>query len=519
MRPKQRSQSGPEEDEMSSTVGLLIGLAVGCGFAFVLLRALVTPRVKAVETERDGAIAQVAQVVRERDTAVQRAETAEGRVSDLQLESVRTAGEHSKTLELLRAELDTSKREGQEKLKLVTEATETMRAVLKDAAGEAFDGSGKKVVELTEAAVKTAVANNRADFERERKNVEQLVTPMKDNLTKLGDAVDKLDRDRERQHAELSEQMRGVVTGQLQVRDEAAVLSRALTQPKAAGDWGEFHLKRLVESAGMSEFCDFDVQVRADDDGRTLRPDVLIKMPGEKVVVVDSKTPLAPYREACAVADPDQQKRHLQLFARGVKAHVKKLSSKQYAERFPSALDFVVMYLPGDQFYSAALEFERSLIEEAVKHRVLIATPSTFLGLLRTIAYAWQQEKVAETARDIAEHGCTLYERLCVYLRHVDNVSRRMNSLVEAQNKAVGSLEHSVLPEARRFPELGAVAADKVLPETREVTREARLGQAEEFTVASERQLGPADHEAAGDVEATRDSDAAQSAGSNQEAA
>jgi DNA recombination protein RmuC len=233
---------------------------------------------------------------------------------------------------------------------------------------------------------------------------------------------------------------------------------------------------------------------------------------GEKVVIVDSKTPLAPYREACAATDPEQQKRHMKLFARGVKAHVKKLSAKQYADKFLSALDFVVMYLPGDQFYSTAIEHERSLVDEAVKHRVLIATPSTFLGLLRTIAYAWQQEKAAETARDIADHGCTLYERLCVYLRHVDKVSQRMNSLVEAQNQAVGSLERSVLPEARRFPELGAVAADKVLPDTREVTREVRSMQVPEFVEGSARELATGAEEGDGDEENPANSGGARSA-------
>lgn len=506
---------------MSSTAGLLVGLVVGFGLAYPLVRALMMGRVRAIEAERDRAVADADRRKAKLDAAVQRAETAEDQLRELQLEAVRLAGEHSKALELLRVEVETSKREGGEKLKLVTEATETMRSVLKDAAGEAFDGSGKKVVELTQAAVKTAVADNRADFERERKNVEQLVRPMKDNLSKLGDAVNKLDRDRERQHWELTEKMQAVVTGQLQVRDEASVLSRALTQPKAAGDWGEFHLKRLAESAGMSDFCDFDVQASAEDDGRMLRPDVLIHLPGEKVVIVDSKTPLAPYREACAAADPDQEKRHLQLFARGVKAHVKKLSAKQYADKFPSALDFVIMYLPGDQFYGAAIEHERSLVDEAVKHRVLIATPVTFLGLLRTIAYAWQQEKVAETAREIAEHGCTLYERLCVYLGHVDNVSRRMSSVVDAHNKAVGSLEHSVLPEARRFPELGAVAADRVLPETREVTREVRSMRAPEFLDGSPHELAPASEEGheEEEIRAKRDGACGAEGDSEQEAA
>jgi len=464
--------------------GIVFGLGVmlGAGLAGLLAYVLLGPRLSARIRERDEAREKLDVEAAGARDACSGLDAAKQELAQASLAHARAEGDHREELAKLTSDLESVRREGINQLKLLDDAQETMRAVLKDAAGEAFDGSGKKVVDLAKAAMKEAAAGNRADFERERKNVEQLVTPMKDGLTKLGNVVDKLDRDRERQHAELGEQMRTVVSGQVQVRDEAAVLSRALTQPKAAGDWGEFHLRRLVEQAGMSAHCDFREQTRTEDDGETLRPDLIIDLPGERLVVVDAKTPLAPYREACAATDPEQQDRYLRLFARGVKAHVKKLSSKQYAGRFENAMDFVVMYMPGDQFYGAAIQFEPSLLDDAVKNRVLIATPATFIGLLRTIAYTWQQDQVAETARDIARHGATLYERLATYLTHVDKVSRLINNLAEAQNAAVGSLERSVLPEARRFPELGAVGADKHLPDTRQVDRTARTTQAPEVS-------------------------------------
>jgi DNA recombination protein RmuC len=464
-----------------TTISLLIGLAIGGAVTSLATRAWMTLRVNVALGERDDLRDRLELADSELETARGRAEAAEGRENELRLSFATAEGKRREQLAQLSTELEAVRREQQEKLALIAEAQQTMRAVLKDAAGEAFEGSGRKVVELTAAALKTATAENRETFERERKDVEQLVAPVKDGLTKLGAAVDKLDRDRQRQHTEFGEQMKAMVEGQTQVRNEAAVLSRALRQPHARGQWGEFHLKRVAEVAGMSSFCDFDEQAHRDDDGKVLRPDMVVNLPGGKQVVVDSKAPLNPYLEACEATDPGTRDRHMQLYARGLRAHIKKLSAKNYAAQFESAPDFVVMYLPGEHFFAAAVEVERSLIEEAVKERVLIGTPVTLIALLRTIAYAWQQEKVEETARDIAQLGRTLYERLCIYLDHVAKESRLLNSLVDAHNAGVGSLEHRVLPAARRFPELGAVGSDKQLPALKPATRITRSVQAPEL--------------------------------------
>jgi DNA recombination protein RmuC len=457
---------------------LVIGVMMGAAASGLVTRARLAAR--EVEHQRQRELVEAA-----RDDALERAEAAERRENDLKLDVANVQGEHREQLATLRTQLDGVRREGEEKVRLLNDAQETMRAVLKDAAGEAFEGSGKKVVDLATAALRTATAENREAFERERQNVEQLVEPMKEGLGKLGVAVDKLDRDRERQHAELGEQMRGMMEGQVQVREEAAVLSRALYRPHTRGQWGEFSLRRVVEMAGLSPYCDFDEQPHVNDDGRVQRPDMVVHLPGGKDVVVDSKAPLGPYMEACEATDPKVRDSHMRLFTRGLRAHVKRLGSKNYEAQFESAPDFVVMYVPGEHFFAAAVDAERSLLEDAVRDRVLIATPVTLIALLKTVAYTWQQEKVAETARDIAQLGCTLYERLCTYLKHVEKEGRLIRSLMDAHNAAVGSLDHSVLPAARRFPELGAVGSDKQLPGPRDVSGSVRSVKACELSDGS----------------------------------
>ena len=460
---------------------LLTGLLIGAALGAAPMRAWMVARLRAVKQETDEALDRLTTSETGRAQEQERAEAAEAEVHELKLAAATAAGEHGKEVERLTVELSNLREAGEEKLRLLAEGQDTMRAVLKDAAGEAFDSSGKQVVALTQAALKTATAESRQSFERERKNVERLVEPMQEGLARLGEAVNKLDRDRDRQHAEFGEQMKAMVVGQTQVREEAAVLSRALRQPHSRGQWGEFHLKRVAEMSGMSPFCDFDEQAHTDDDGRTLRPDMLVKLPGGKQVVVDSKAPLNPYLDACEATDPAVRERHMKLYARGFRAHIKKLSAKNYSAQFDDAPDFVVMYLPGEHFFTEAVSIERSLIDDAVSDHVLIATPMTFIVLLRTIAYAWQQEKVTQTARDIAQLGCTLYERLCTYLQHVEKESRLLNSLVDAHNKGVGSLERWVLPAARRFPEMGAVGIDKRLPAGKTVSSSAREVQVPEL--------------------------------------
>lgn len=293
--------------------------------------------------------------------------------------------------------------------------------------------------------------------------------------------MEKVDIDRRRTHTELTAGLVAVTEAQKELRTETGILGRALRQPQTRGRWGEMHLRRLVEVAGMSPLCDFTEQTHIDDEGTFLRPDMVVHLPGAKDIVVDSKAPLAPYLDACDATDEVARAAHMKMHARGLRAHVRKLASKGYARQFDSAPDFVLMYLPGEHFFSAAVETDQSLIEDALRDCVLIATPTTLLVMLKTVAHSWQQEKIAEEAQAIASLGQLMYDRLVTYLNHVDRVSKCLNTVIKAQNDSVGSLERMVLPTARRFPDLGAVATDKELPSPRQVNQTAREVQAREL--------------------------------------
>jgi DNA recombination protein RmuC len=386
----------------------------------------------------------------------------------------------------LQAALDAERNATKEKLDTLTQARDDLLAVVKESAGQALSERGEQIVGRLKAELEAAKTDAGADLERRQKAVEDLVAPVTTALTEMGKSLKSIDEDRRRTHTELSTRLKDVTDAQREVRAEAGAIGRALRQPHTRGRWGELHLRRLAEVTGMSDMCDFTEQMTVDGEEGPLRPDMIVHLPGGKEVVVDAKAPLGPYLEACEATEPAARDAHMKLYARGLRAHVRKLAAKEYAAQFDSAPDFVVMYVPGEHFFSAAVEVDPELIEAAASQNVVIGTPTTLIVLLKTIAHAWQQERVAEEAQAIATLGSQLHARLKTYLEHVNVVSKRLNSLVAAQNDAVGSLERRVLPSARRFPDLGAVAADAKLPPPRTVDANARELQVEELPRAVE---------------------------------
>ncbi len=378
----------------------------------------------------------------------------------------------------LRTALEAERRGTAEKVAALTHAREELLATVRESCGEVMDGRGRQLVDHLKAELAAGRTEHEADLERRQRAVEDVVAPIRRTLGEMGETLQRVDRGHQRTNAELGERLRGVVDAQREVRTETASLARALRQPQARGRWGELHLRRVVELAGMTARCDFTEQQRVDG---VLRPDLVVHLPGGRDVVTDAKTPIQPFLDACEAEDPVDRDRHLQRYARGVREQVDALAAKDYAAHFPTAPDFVVLYLPGESFFAAAVEADPGLIEHAAARDVLLATPTTLIVLLKTIAQAWQQQTVATEAQAIAHLGRQLHDRLSTYLTHVDLVSKRLNSLVDAQNKAVGSLERNVLPTARRFPALGAVAANRELSEVRPVELTARAVQAREL--------------------------------------
>jgi DNA recombination protein RmuC len=328
------------------------------------------------------------------------------------------------------------------------------------------------------AAERTALADGQL---AQRFDVEQLVGPMRDTLARVEQQLRESDVERARSHAELAQQVEFTRRGAEQLREQTQGLVTALRRPEARGRWGEIQLRRVVELAGMAAHVDFDEQVVIEGG---LRPDMVVRLAGGKNVIVDSKVSLAAYLEAASTADEAVRDARLAAHARHLKAHVDQLSSKAYWSALPETPEFVVMFVPGEAFLAPALDYDPGLLEHALARRVHIATPTTLVSMLRTVQYAWQQEKLSENARAVFDLGRELYDRLSGLGRHLERVGKSLTSAVGSYNQAVGTLETRVLVSARKLAALGVVDAELTAPGS--VSETARILSAPEL-VADDR--------------------------------
>jgi DNA recombination protein RmuC len=308
---------------------------------------------------------------------------------------------------------------------------------------------------------------------------EARLAPIKEEQSK------QLEDKRAREVTAIGERLREVAAGQEKLRTETGSLVTALRAPHVRGRWGEVQLKRVVELAGMLDYCDFRTQAsERDDDGRLLRPDLVVELPGGKCIVVDSKVPIEGYLDAVETDDAELKRAHLARHARQVREHIRKLGQKRYWDQFESTPEFVVMFVD-EGLYRAALDEDGSLFEAGAAAGVIVASPATLIGLLRTIAYGWQQETVAESAREISRLGRELYDRLGVFAGHFAKVGRGLDAAVGAFNQAVGSFETRLLVTARKFPEHGVTNDD--LPEAQQIERKPVVVTAPELVALPHR--------------------------------
>jgi DNA recombination protein RmuC len=330
---------------------------------------------------------------------------------------------------------------------------------------KALDASNQRFLELADTRLKAAKSDAAGELERRKQAVEHLVAPIRETLAKVEEQLREVETGRRESHLMLAKQVEFVRRSSDELRTETQTLVRALQRPEARGRWGELQLRRVVELAGMTHHCDFDEQPTATTADGTVRPDMVVRLVGEKNIVVDSKVSLAAYLEAASTDDPSVRTARLDAHARHIRDHVERLAAKSYWQAFSPAPEFVVLFIPGEAFLAPALDRSPELLEYAMTRRVHIATPTTLITMLRTASYAWQQAALSRNARAVFELGKELYERLGTMGRHLDEVGRSLTNATRSYNRAIGSLESRVLVSARRLNELGVVEGDLESPE------------------------------------------------------
>jgi DNA recombination protein RmuC len=362
--------------------------------------------------------------------------------------------------------------------------TRVARDTFASLSAEALRQNNQSFLALAQTKLGEFQLSASSDLEKRQKAVDDLVRPIHDALVRVDGKLHEVERDRIASYSGLVEQVKSMAQTQQALQTETGNLVKALRAPQVRGRWGEIQLRRVVEMAGMLDYCDFVEQLRVETEDGRLQPDLIIRLPGDKTIVVDAKSPLAAYLDASDGSCEDSARDLLlRKHARQVREHMVKLGGKAYWNQFQPAPDFVVMFLPGETFFSAACQHDPSLIEFGVGEQVIPASPTTLIALLRAIAYGWRQESIARNAQDISKLGRELYERLGNMAEHFEDMRKALVRAVDSYNDAIGSLEGRVLVSARRFRDLGI--AGEELPEAQTVQLGSRRLNAPEMTDAS----------------------------------
>lgn len=342
----------------------------------------------------------------------------------------------------------------------------------KSLASEAMERNSRTFLDLAKTSLEKYQEGAQTDLEYRQKAIEASILPLKESLKKIDDSHKELEKSRVGAYSSLTVQIEGMVVAEKELRQEMSRLVQSLRSPQIRGSWGQVHLRRVIELAGMMNHCDFFEQKSVETEGKTWRPDLLIHLPGERQIVIDAKTPLNAYLDASDAGDENLRKAKLQEHAAALKRHMKDLSGKEYWKQFENSLEYVILFLPAEAFYSAALQADPELIEAGAGQNVLIATPTTLIAILRAIALTWKQESLSKNAKEISQLGQDLYDRISTFSDHWNKVGKNLNTAVDAFNQSAASLETRVMVTARKLKETGQI--QKELPETPQIEKIAR---------------------------------------------
>jgi len=384
-------------------------------------------------------------------------------------------GRTKQKLASIEAKYEAEIKAADDKLKLLEEARDSLKDSFKALSADALSKNNESFIKLAEENLKKHQQSAKDDLEKRQQAITKTVEPVSQELKTFSERVNKIEERRIESEGSIKKELQKLSEMHLRLDQSTSSLVQALRAPQVRGQWGEMHLRRTVEMAGMINYCDFEEQSSVEtDEGQRQRPDMLIRLPNERRVVVDSKVPIAAYLDALETDSSEVQSERMKAHARHLRTHIKDLSTKAYWSQFDNAPEFVVLFIPNEAIFSAALEEDPSLIELGVENKVILATPTTLIALLKAVAYGWQQEAITREAKEIAALGREIYDRLSVVIGHFVKLGKSIDQSVGNYNKAMNSVDSRLMVTARKFESLESASTEK-LPEVNQIEKRPNL--------------------------------------------